>query len=120
MQIRPDLNEATRTVTAIFSLAASDLPRYGQIVELILPSDHEVAGFWLPLASLKAGQRGLWDVLVVVERNGQAVAARESVEVLHADGNRVFVRGTLKEGALFVRDGVHRVTVGQPVRMQRS
>ena len=55
-------------------------------------------------------------MLVVREEEGQAVVVREAVEVIHADGDNVFVRGTLTDGARYVRDGVHRVTVGQPVR----
>ena len=117
VQVRPDLNEVTRTVTAIFSVASEDLPRYGQRAELILPTRQDMAGFWLPLSALKAGQRGLWDVLVVVQKDEQPVVAREAVEVLHADGDNVFVRGTLTDGARYIRDGVHRVTIGQPVRL---
>jgi len=107
-------------VTALFAVSTANLPRYGQLVELVLPTRHDRAGFWLPLSALKAGQRGLWDVLVVLERDDQLVVARESVEVLHADGERVYVRGTLSDGARIIGDGAHRVTVGQPVQIDHE
>lgn len=115
VQVRPDLNETTRTVAAIFTVASADLPRYGQLVQLVIPTRHAVAGFWLPLSALKSGQRGLWDVLVIRQQGQQSVVAHESVEVIHSDGKRVYVRGTLPNGATYIQDGVHRVTTGQQV-----
>lgn len=116
VKVRPDLNEATRTVAVVFEVASADLPRYGQLVQLLIPMRHPVAGYWLPLSALKSGQRGLWEVLVINRQPDRAVVERESVEVIHSDGRNAYVRGTLPDGATYIQDGVHRVTVGQVVQ----
>ncbi|MGL5940889.1 MAG: hypothetical protein ACRC2S_10925 [Waterburya sp.] len=42
---------------------------------------------------------------------------RRLVEVLETDGERVLVRGTLKEGDAIVADGTQRLVSGQLVSM---
>jgi RND family efflux transporter MFP subunit len=120
VQLRPDLNNTTRTVTAIFEFDAARLPRFGQIAQLVLTEKRDENGFWVPLSALKEGERGLWDIMILHEQNGELRVVSESVEVMHADGARAYVRGTLQSGARFISDGVHRITVGQIVREQQS
>ncbi|MEO1613271.1 MAG: hypothetical protein AAFU55_13105, partial [Pseudomonadota bacterium] len=43
------------------------------------------------------------------------VAAIEAVEVIHAESERVFVRGTFRDGDFVVVDGAHRIAPGQAV-----
>ena len=40
---------------------------------------------------------------------------REAVEVLEIQGNRAYVRGTLRDGQTVVADGIHRIAAGAPV-----
>ena len=69
-------------------------------------------GFWLPLTALTESERGLWGVLVV---NRSSVLERRVVEVLHAEADRAYVRGTLQDGDWVVRTGVQRLVPGQQV-----
>lgn len=117
--LRPDLQTRTRTIEALFELdGLEDAPRFGRLAELSMPEQIEVGGFWVPTSALKEGPKGLWTVLAVVETDAGDASltfkiAREAVEVLHADADRSFVRGTISGDTRIVADGVHRVVVGQ-------
>jgi multidrug efflux pump subunit AcrA (membrane-fusion protein) len=80
------------------------------------------AGFWLPVEALTRGDRGLWSVLAVNtgEEAGSAVVERRDVELLHSDGDRVYVRGTLSADETVVARGTHRLVHGQRVEVTNS
>lgn len=112
--IRPDLSARTRTTSVLVDLAHADGLIFGDVVRVERRRWIEGAGYWLPLTALTEGERGLWSILTVVDRNGWTVA-RNAVEVLHAEADRVFVRGSLAEGELVLRSGADRVVPGQRV-----
>ena len=63
-------------------------------------------------------RRGLWSAYVVSPASdGVATLDRRQLEVLHAEADRAFVRGTLREGERVVASGVHRLVPGQRVRV---
>ncbi len=82
---------------------------------MALPRDVRETGGWVPLSSLLEGDRGIWTVLALRERNDETVALREAVEVLHVANDQAYVRGTLKDGDRLIGDGVHRVAPGTRV-----
>ena len=53
----------------------------------------------------------------MVERDGVTSVAREAVEILHLEGERAYVRGTLGEGAKVVLGGTNRIIPGQKVAL---
>ena len=69
----------------------------------------------------RRGRRGLWSVYVV-DRDSRSAAvgtvARRDVEVLHTEGERGFIRGTIAAGEDVIRTGTHRVVSGQLVHVQ--
>lgn len=109
--VLPEVDPETRTVTAVFDLGAADVP-LGAVVELAAEREVAEDGFWLPLTALTESERGLWGVLVV---NRASVLERRVVEVLHAEADRAYVRGTLQDGDRVVRTGVQRLVPGQQV-----
>jgi len=119
--IRPDLDPATRTVTALFEPLGPTRAAFGANVELRLPRQIEEPGYWVPIAALVEGRRGLWSVLVAAAMPGEgARVVRETVEVLHVADERAFVRGTLAPGAALVAGGAHRVAPGQRVLLANA
>ena len=113
---RPDIAPETRSLELLFDLAdRQDVP-FGEVVTLRLAREIEGAGFWLPLTSLYEDEKGLWSVFTLVEREGHSVLARETVEVLHAEDEQAFVRGTLPARAEVVVGNAERVVPGQRVR----
>lgn len=109
--VLPEIDPATRTLTAVFELGESGIP-LGGVVELTFKEKVATPGFWLPLTALTASDRGLWGVYVVDADN---TVQRRLVEVVHTDVERVFVRGTLSNDDRVIATGVQRVVPGQTV-----
>ncbi|MFM2044539.1 MAG: hypothetical protein RLY86_3115 [Pseudomonadota bacterium] len=113
--LRPDMETATRTVTALVEPMGPIPAVFGDILDLRVDRPVASPGAWLPLTALVEGRRGLWTVFLVEGAAPAQRIKRESVEVLHVAGDRAFVRGALAEGTQIVADGAHRVVPGQAV-----
>ncbi|MEM9539257.1 MAG: efflux RND transporter periplasmic adaptor subunit [Cyanobacteria bacterium P01_E01_bin.42] len=118
----PELDSTSRTVTAVIQLeSASDL-RVGETARLNLSETQNAEGFLLNSTALIPGERGLWSVYVLGEAGEKPdvyQVARRDVEVLHAEGDRVLVRGTLQAGDRVILDGTHRIVSGQWIFSER-
>ncbi len=114
----PEVDPATRTRAAIFELdVRPGAVAPGEIARLEVVQANLTEGFWLPMAALVRGDRGLWAAYGVVPgEEAFYVLERRDLEILHAEGDRVLVRGTLQAGDLIVADGAQRVVPGQRVR----
>lgn len=111
----PEVVGGTRTAAALVALQPLPGLASGDAVELILEREVAAPGFWVPSAALVAGERGLWALqLVEPVEEGERVR-RAAVEVLHVEGARSFVRGTLAAGDRIVVEGAQRVRAGQLV-----
>ncbi|UEX79623.1 efflux RND transporter periplasmic adaptor subunit [Sediminicurvatus halobius] len=120
LALRPDLSGGTRTVEAIFDVAADSAPPYGELVELVHARRIQASGFWVPLAALTEAERGLWALLTLHGEPGARRVVREAVEVLHVRDEQAYVRGTLRSGTAVVTAGPHRLVPGQPVSVVAS
>ncbi|SLN35354.1 efflux RND transporter periplasmic adaptor subunit [Ruegeria meonggei] len=110
--LRPDIDPLTRTRTAVFDLKDGLRVTFGQTARVHINDPVESDGTWVPTTSLKEGSRGQWTLLVADTQKTVRVA---TVEVLHAENERVFVRGEFPEGTVLIDQGPQRVTVGQHV-----
>ena len=116
LHVLPEVDGRTRTLTALFELEDHGHPAAaGSLIELTLDRTITEPGFWLPLSALSEAQRGLWSLFVVIPDGSRETIERRLVEVLHSDGHRVFVRGTLADGDKVVATGSQRVVPGQTV-----
>ncbi|MDG0991005.1 MAG: efflux RND transporter periplasmic adaptor subunit [Luminiphilus sp.] len=113
--IRSDVDASTLTVGAIFLLPENLLVRTGETITLDLTSAVYESGGWVPLSSLTAGNRGLWDVFVVKAVPDGHVAAREAVEIIYSENDQVFVAGTLADDAVIIASGLHRLSPGASI-----
>ena len=123
--VLPERGRETRAVDVILVLAEETRGlRDGDLAELSLRSSVTATGVWLPIGALSEGTRGLWSCFVVEplapnERFQTAThrLARRHLEVLHEQSDRVFVRGTLREGERVVVGDTQRLVVGQDVQI---
>ena len=121
--VLPVRDPSTRTVDVILELTVEALVYPGDLARLRLERTVDEEGFWLPVTALTEGSRGLWTVNVVekidyVPANGAThIIEARSVEVLHKDDARVFVRGALTPGDYFVTEGMQRIVPNQEVRV---
>lgn len=116
--ILPEVNANTRTQTVVFKLDRSAIPRInpGQTVRLQLVNEIPTDGFWLPTDALTQGIRGLWNCYVVTQSDdGTQKVQQQAVEIIHQQGDRALVRGTLQPGDEIVANGTHRLVPGQIV-----
>lgn len=113
-----DVDPQTLTVLAVLTLPKDQPIRVGQTVALEFEERVNETGGWLPITALLEGDKGLWTVLVTKEDvAGKLITARESVEIVYSEGERVFVRGTLADDTNVVASGMQRLSPGSPVNI---
>jgi hypothetical protein len=112
---RSDIDLASRTIPILFEVPGAAGLAEGMLGRLTLTRSVPGMGAWLPRAALSEGTRGMWTVFQVVDRPEGLFTRREAVELLHAETDRVFVRGAFPTGARIVMSGPHRLADGQAV-----
>jgi len=104
-----------RTVTTLFDITDPSSVSAGAVVRLGMSRQINEPGLWLPVSALTEAERGLWSIYVARRQGGDWVAEPGIVEIIHQDGDRVYVRGAMSEGDRVIIDGLQRITPGQPV-----
>ncbi|MBE7383357.1 MAG: efflux RND transporter periplasmic adaptor subunit [Leptolyngbya sp. SIO1E4] len=121
--VLPEVDPETRTQTVVFRLEPAAIPSIspGQTVRAELIETIPTDGVWLPTEALTQGIRGLWNCYVLTpsdEGNPDTYEVQpQAVEILHQEGDRALVRGTLQPGDQIVANGTHRLVPGQQVRL---
>ena len=118
----PQMDPRTRTYKAILDVTLdTDQPlriAEGQMARVELTDEVEQAGFWIPRLALTADHAGLWGCYTVeLDDQGIGTVAKQSVEILHLREDWVFVRGTLSDGQVLIREGTERIVPGQRVQV---
>ncbi|SDN96155.1 efflux RND transporter periplasmic adaptor subunit [Vreelandella arcis] len=117
----PQVDRDSRTQTLVVSLEAPDHAVPGDLAELRYTITEPASGYWVPLDSLQAADRGQWNILVAEPlENDHYRVAQASVELLHSEGDQAFVRGTLAPGMWLITSGTHRITPGQQVTLSED
>ena len=114
------VDTTSRAVEAVFELEGGQGVISGEVARLVLPGTLEERGFWAPLTALSEGRRGLWTVYQLTNGGERYSLEPRSVELLHTEGGRVYLRGAVDEGAMILAGGVQRVTPGQSVTPVQS
>ncbi len=109
------IGASNRTVTIVFDLPGDAGIPPGAVVRLSLQRTLDEPGAWVPVTALTEARRGLWSVLVAHGEDGHWLAEPRLVEIIHADGERVFIRGPLEPGERLITEGLQRITPGQKV-----
>lgn len=111
----------TRTVTVVLDIDPGEQPvRQGAIARLQIEHERAAEGFWVPTTALSESRRGLWAAfaLVPTEKDQDLYRLeRRELNLIHADTDRAFVRGTLRDGERIAAIGHHRLVPGQHVRV---
>lgn len=112
------LDAASQTISLRLALPAEAAAADGELLYLDLPEVRQQAGFWVATGALTTGVRGLWNVLVMMPEasGGHYRLEARSVEVLHMEGSRAYIKGAIKSGETVVASGSQRFAIGQIVR----
>lgn len=109
----------TRTVDAIFEIDAKSEARSavlpGDLMTLLLPTETELAGYWVPKSALTNGIRGMWNLYTVADAGGQQQVVTKSVNVLYSDETKAYVTGALDAQDYVVLNGGQRLVPQQSV-----
>jgi len=109
------IDATQRTVTTMFDIDEPENVSVGAVVRIELDRTVDERGLWLPVSALSEREHGLWSVFVARREDGSWTAQPGTVEVIHTDGDRAYVRGAIRDGDLLILDGLQRIAPGQPV-----
>ena len=110
------IDQRLRTVMTVFRIQEPDAVDAGAVVRIAVPRTLDERGFWAPVSALSESSRGLWSLYVTEAVDGGWIAQPRLVEVIHTEGNRTYVRGTVREGEQFILTGLSRLVPGQRVK----
>ena len=115
-RLAPATSATSRTRQAVFKLPRG-MGRAGQGGELRLGVRFEQPGYWVPMQSLSQLRKGLWSLMVLDDVDGgNASIGQRIVEILHVQGDRVYVDGAVSSGEWVVVSGAAELVAGQRVR----
>jgi RND family efflux transporter MFP subunit len=123
LRLIPTHDPQTLMLNAIFAMPDHPPSLFvGQEVRLQLPREISQRGAWVPLGALKRGPRGLWYLyrLQPATRGAGYRIEQTICRLLHTDGERVYVGGTMADGDQVVASGIHRLVPGQLVRIHAA
>ncbi|MFN6065640.1 MAG: efflux transporter periplasmic adaptor subunit, partial [Pseudanabaena sp.] len=75
----------------------------------------QIQGFWMPTTALYRGERVLRSCFEIAREVDAYRVEKRDVEVLHTEGDRVLVRGTISANEEVVSSGTQRLVNGQTV-----
>ncbi|MEM8641090.1 MAG: HlyD family efflux transporter periplasmic adaptor subunit [Cyanobacteria bacterium P01_G01_bin.54] len=122
----PEVEATSRTVTVVLQLAPEVDAQVGQTTRLLFADIEATDGVWVPSTALVPGDRGLWSVYVLGDSMNDSgdhrtyAVARRDVEVLHTEGDRTLVRGTIQGQDQVITSGTHRIVTGQTVQVTQN
>lgn len=110
------LDLRTRTQTLRIALPDDSTVTPGQVAILHHELSIETSGGWLPMTALTEGGRGLWTALVAKTNDeGKTITERAVLEIIDFTDDRVYVRGSLKNGDKVIASGTHRLVPGMAI-----
>lgn len=109
------IDTSNRTVTTLFDITDPNSVSAGAVVRLGMEREINESGLWLPVSALTEADRGLWSIYIARRDGSDWVAEPGIVEIVHQDGERIYVRGAVRDGDRVIIDGLQRITPGQPV-----
>lgn len=118
--IGQQVDPISRTVKLRLTLQDKMNTLNGQLVRVTIKQQIEKTGFWIPLNAITDGIRGQWNIFVANKNaDGQYKLQAETVKVIHATKDLVFITGLSKREHQIIADGLHRLVPGQIVKAQQ-
>ncbi|WNC69772.1 efflux RND transporter periplasmic adaptor subunit [Thalassotalea nanhaiensis] len=123
LAVNSEINQYSRTVQLRFSLP-NDLSVFNnQMGYFEFEQHYQQQGFWVPTTALTDGIRGTWNVYtlekITDDSSNESLfkLISNSVEIIHSEQDKAFIRGSLTDGQRLLTSGLHRLVPGQLVRI---
>ena len=116
----------TRTVDVILSLHKPPAHiRPGDLARIELAMKVDLAGYWVPISALSEDVRGIWSIYTLEPVSNPGLSAhqvvhRRTIEIIHAESERVFVQGYFEHDDQVITDGLQRIVPDQLVQVSTS
>ncbi|NMP17804.1 efflux RND transporter periplasmic adaptor subunit [Thalassotalea sp. Y01] len=121
VNINSDINQMSRTVQARFTIPPNTIAYNNQLAYLVLEQQYQQDGYWVPLSALTDGVRGTWNVYTLEPQLDQLFMVKHhSVEVIHTEQDKAYIRGDLPATQQILAAGLHRIVPGQVVRVEQQ
>jgi RND family efflux transporter MFP subunit len=108
------LDQKSQSVPVRFALTDVDA-RDGQSAVVRIISKQQIAGYWVPIASVTEGMRGSWVVYGLEGTSALRTLTQSAVEILHVDDESFYVKADITGD--IVASGMHKVVPGQLVEL---
>ncbi|OUS32322.1 hypothetical protein A9Q98_01415 [Thalassotalea sp. 42_200_T64] len=120
LAVNSKLNERSRTVQLRFPLP-DELEAYNnQLAFFSFEQSYQQDGFWVPFTALTDGIRGTWNVYTLAPKSHDSYTlVSHSVEIIHSEQNKAFIRGDLAQDQLLLSAGMQRLVPGQIVKTKQ-
>lgn len=109
------IDQNLRTVMSIFDVQDSQPVDIGAVVRLAIPRTINERGFWVPISALSESSRGLWSIYIAQALENGWAAQTRLVEIVHTEGDRAYVRGTVRDKERYILSGLSRLVPGQRI-----
>ena len=121
LAINSRVNSQNRTIQLRFPLPSSLILFDNQLGYFEFEQFYPQTGFWVPITALTDGVRGTWNVYTIehTENTELHKLVNHSVEVIHTEQDKAFIRGALKSQQRLLTDGLQRVVPGQIVKISK-
>ncbi|MDN3653229.1 efflux RND transporter periplasmic adaptor subunit [Thalassotalea ponticola] len=121
INISSNISSDSRSVQLRIPLDENVKAYHNQLAYLYYQQQYQQIGYWIPMSALTDGVRGTWNIFTL-EKHKDALfkVHQHSVEVIHSEADRAFVKAQLPDDQLLVAAGLHRIVPGQLVRINRS
>ncbi|NMH65521.1 efflux RND transporter periplasmic adaptor subunit [Shewanella salipaludis] len=114
--ISAEVDPVSRTVQLRVKLPLGAAVINGELAYLHYQQTIAQPGYWVPLAALTDGMRGLWNLYVLKAAEGDYLLERRDVDILYTSGDRAFIRGAIADDEAYVSQGLHKLVIGQRVK----
>ncbi|MFN2164683.1 MAG: efflux RND transporter periplasmic adaptor subunit, partial [Anaerolineae bacterium] len=119
LALGPTVDQATRSRAVRIGVDRDWSP--GSLAYVVIEEPVEEPGAWVPATAVTEGLRGTWTVYVAMpEGDARYRIESRSVVIHHADAERLYVSGAVRDGELVVQAGLHRYAPGQLVRVETA
>ncbi|WP_371377208.1 efflux RND transporter periplasmic adaptor subunit [Thalassotalea aquiviva] len=123
--INTQINQASRTVQLRFAIPAQLEVFDNQKAYFEFAQYYPEPGYWIPISALTNGVRGTWNIYTLSlttdspnEGNELFTLVTQSVDVLHTETDKAYIKADLDSSLMFLVSGVQRLVPGQTVRIQ--
>ncbi|GGI67810.1 RND transporter MFP subunit [Shewanella gelidii] len=116
--ISGQLNPVTRTQEVRIALPKNAAVINGELAYLDYQQQIQQTGYWVPIAALTEGMRGLWNIYVIKPQEHAFIVQRRDVEIIYTDRDKAYIQGAISDKEQFVSQGLHKLVSGQLVNPQ--